>query len=492
MSKLINARILLSFATLIAAAAIVIGATFAFFSDSETSINNTLTAGAIDLKIDNESFYNGVANAGTTWDPGDLPGHLFFDFNDIKPSDFGEDTISLEVQNDAWACMSITKTKDDDNTCTEPELEAGNDPTCTEPDSDTTDGELGGLVNFSFWADDGDNVYESDEIIFKTGTASTLFNGSTWTLADSLSSIWPTPGPLPGNETRYIGKAWCFGPMNSAALLQDDYTGPDDPVNDSVDPTGPATAEDGGFSCDGSNLNNSSQTDSLMGDVNFSAVQARHNASFTCSEVTPSISPSVTPTITITPTPLACTQADVMLVLDRSGSINSTELGQLKTAAKAFVDDLGLTPAGIHAGQSSFATFGSLDHILDSNSLTLKVAIDALVAGGNTNLKAGIDLASAQLSGVNDRIDGTSPDKMIIVTDGNPNRPLPSSTADDVAAASATAFKSGGGEVYVVGVGGDVNTAYLQGVATDAGHYFPASDYSGLQTALQNLDLCAQ
>jgi len=42
-------RILLSFATLLTAAAVVIGATFAFFSDTETSAGNTLEAGEIDF-----------------------------------------------------------------------------------------------------------------------------------------------------------------------------------------------------------------------------------------------------------------------------------------------------------------------------------------------------------------------------------------------------------------------------------------------------------
>lgn len=474
MFNIINSRVLLSGATIIAAAAIIIGGSFAFFSDTETSQNNTLTAGAVDLKIDNESYYNGVLNSGTSWLSDDLPGHLFFNFDDVKPSDFGEDTISLLVQNDAWACMKVTVTKNDDNTCNEPELL--DDPSCTDPlspgNTNLLDGELGGLINFAFWADDGDNVYEVGETIFKTGTASALLNGSTWTLADSNSSIWPTPGPLPGNETRFIGKAWCFGTLTPAAVV----SGDNEPTINS------------GFTCDGSAINNASQTDSLMGDISFSAVQHRNNPNFTCDGTVPSITPTITPT----PTPLACQQADVMLVLDRSGSISSTELAQLKTAAKLFVDDLGLTLTGIHAGKSSFATTGNLNHALTSNSVTLKATIDALVSGGFTNLKAGIDLASGELAGGNDRPDGTSPDKMIIVTDGHPNRPLPPGTAAAAAKASADAARAAGTEVFVVGVGGDVNTAYLQNdIANDPpGHYFSVSDYSGLQTALANLDLC--
>lgn len=49
----INSRILLSFASIAAAAALVIGATFAFFSDSETSSNNEISTGTIDISVEN-------------------------------------------------------------------------------------------------------------------------------------------------------------------------------------------------------------------------------------------------------------------------------------------------------------------------------------------------------------------------------------------------------------------------------------------------------
>ena len=51
MTNLLNTKILLSGATILAAAALVIGATFAFFSDSETSTGNTFAAGDLDLRL---------------------------------------------------------------------------------------------------------------------------------------------------------------------------------------------------------------------------------------------------------------------------------------------------------------------------------------------------------------------------------------------------------------------------------------------------------
>jgi uncharacterized protein YegL len=440
-----------------------LGASRAFFSDQETSEGNILAAGAIDLKIDNTCYYNGVATDNCTWGLDDLTDQLFFNFLDIKPSDWEEDTISVHVEdNDAWACMNITLTKNDDNTCTEPELL--DDPTCSEND-DENDGELAQTVEFVFWGDDGDNVLETDEtdIVFKEGTALELFDGSTWRLADSSGNIWDEfNNPLVGGEDYFIGKAWCFGELTLAPIA---------PGNNS--PTA-----NPGILCDGSALNNATQSDIMMADISFSAVQARHNAGFLCGE---------------NGEEPCFTKADVMLVLDRSGSINSTELGELKTAAKAFVDALALSADGAHAGEVSFATTASLDAHLTDNGAVVKAVIDALASGGFTNLKDAIDLAAGELENPgdgHDRSDVDSPDIIVIITDGNPNRPE-AATAAAEAVAAATAAKAAGATIYVVGVGNDVDTAYLRDeIATSPAHYFEAADFASLSEELEDIAAC--
>ena len=250
----------------------VIGVSNAFFSDTETSRDNTFAAGELDLKIDNTSYYNGVLWPDTTWSF-DEDMKLFFNFMDLKPGDYGEDTISLHVQNDAYVCMSITKTADDDVTCTEPER--SDDPTCSEPNDDLFDGELGGLLQFIFWADDGDNVLEDDETVFKSGIAATLFDGVIWPLADSSTNIWnPDGGPmLASNPAYYIGKAWCFGTLTQEPLQQDGENNLVSPANTT-----------GGIHCNGTWVNNAAQTDMFMADIEFSAVQARHNDGYLCNE----------------------------------------------------------------------------------------------------------------------------------------------------------------------------------------------------------------
>jgi predicted ribosomally synthesized peptide with SipW-like signal peptide len=281
---------------------LIVGATRAFFSDTETSTGNIFQAGVIDLLVDNTSYYNGVLSEETSWELADLPGHLFFNFLDIKPGDVGEDTISLHVNdNEAWSCMDINLTKNDDNTCTSPE--SADDPTCSEPDGDLLDGELGSQVNFVFWIDDGDNVLETNEAlagnILAQGNAATVLDSPVIALTDSTTNKFggAVGEGLSPNQTYYIGKAWCFGTLALTPLAQDNVNNLVTPVNST-----------GGVSCDGTTLNNAAQSDILTADVSFSAVQHRNNPNFTCAPVS---SPSPSPSASPSPTPLACVESFV-------------------------------------------------------------------------------------------------------------------------------------------------------------------------------------
>ena len=66
-------------------AILAFGASQAYFSDTEVSTGNSFVAGAIDLKIDNHSWYFGpeglVYRGDLSWEATDLDGHLFFDYN---------------------------------------------------------------------------------------------------------------------------------------------------------------------------------------------------------------------------------------------------------------------------------------------------------------------------------------------------------------------------------------------------------------------------
>jgi predicted ribosomally synthesized peptide with SipW-like signal peptide len=264
--------------------ALSLGATGAFFSDTETSTGNTFTAGAIDLKVDSEQHYNGMVCtsvgegefewqpepnfvpgpdqypvAGTpcdgTWELIDLDtvAHKFFNFGDVKPADQGENTVSLHIDNNpAWACVDIKTTGDNENTLIEPETTAG--------DVTPLAGELAQNIHVFAWLDNasttgavaGDNIWQAGETVLQQPVALSALNSTTTlTLADG-----GTGTPLPGGSTSYVGLGWCAGDLLIGAP--------------------------GSWSCDGSTMGNTAQTDSATTTVAFRVEQSRNNSGFRC------------------------------------------------------------------------------------------------------------------------------------------------------------------------------------------------------------------
>ena len=187
-----------------------------------------------------------------------------------------------------------------------------------------------------------------------------------------------------------------------------------------------------------------------------------------------------------------CTgNTDLMLVLDRSNSIDAGELVLLKTAAHSFVSSLNPAVSGNHIGQTNFSTYGHFDLHLTGNKTLIDGAIDSLVSGALTNLMEGITYASLELANTNITYERPDvPDFMIIITDGNPNRPINSTTARAQAKAAADQAKASGITIYAVGVGTDVDANYLKNdIATDAAHYYPVANYTGLEAVLKNINV---
>jgi predicted ribosomally synthesized peptide with SipW-like signal peptide len=288
MNRSINySKLMMSVGIIVFGAALVIGATGAFFSDTETSNANTFTAGAIDLTVDSTQHYNHmVCTAGVeastwqpepgftpevghypvtgspctgTWTATDLGAQQFWNFTDVKPGDEGENTVSLHIDsNPAWACVDVSLTKNDDVTCNDPETAAeGANCNNSIPSADF-DGELAQNLKFAAWADDGDNIWEVNEpLLFsnQSGPASDVLGGKTYALADVTTGS----GPMPGGTTNYIGLAWCAGNQTVDTLTHT-------------------------ITCDGAAMGNDTQTDSMQANVAFRVVQSRNNPNFVCNQ----------------------------------------------------------------------------------------------------------------------------------------------------------------------------------------------------------------
>lgn len=293
-------KLIMSLGVIAFAGALIVGGTGAFFNDTETSTGNTFRAGAIDLTVDSEAHYNGsicLPDESTpdvdddytwqggneypvglpctgTWAATDLGAETFFNFDDVKPGDEGENTISLHItSNPAWACVDVNITQNDDVSSNEPELESGDD----ENTDSIFDGELAQNLTFAAWLDqglvegwqgseadpqEGDNVWDGDEaepLLFsnQSGPASDVLGGVSYPLADSNIGT-----PLEPDETNYIGLAWCAGTQ----------------VVDTDADT---------ITCDGSTMGNDTQTDMMEASIAFRVEQTRNNPDFICESPEP-------------------------------------------------------------------------------------------------------------------------------------------------------------------------------------------------------------
>lgn len=261
-------KVVSSLITIGATGALLVGATLAFFTDSETSTGNTFTAQSLDLKVDSECHYfqngqevgEGCVGFGN-WQEKDLELGVdtFFNFTDIKPGDWGENTISLHVvSNDAWGRFVIDQVVDNGDLRENMEfwvwLDQGNVDgfQCSD-----------GIETAECFDDpqEGDNVWQNNEPILITPgpldaggeihniwqglAAAQAFNGS-----DSNGVV--ADGRMVGSVTYYFGLGWCFGDAN------------------------PTAGTIAGV-CDGSGVGNEAQNDSLSATLSFEVEQHRNN-----------------------------------------------------------------------------------------------------------------------------------------------------------------------------------------------------------------------
>ncbi len=203
---------------------------------------------------------------------------------------------------------------------------------------------------------------------------------------------------------------------------------------------------------------------------------------------------------------------DIGLVIDSSGSIDSTELGQMKNAFTGFVDAfLPGTPTQMSVVEYDTNVINPSLAFTDDDT-ALDNRINAAVSGGWTNWEAGL----VESHGLYDPRPA-KPDLMIFASDGNPNtigtdgnsNGGAAGEANAVAAATvaANAIKADGIRIIALGIGGGVgegealdvdNLVAISGpnvappAAVDETADVILADFDTLATALSNLadELC--
>lgn len=143
---------------------------------------------------------------------------------------------------------------------------------------------------------------------------------------------------------------------------------------------------------------------------------------------------------------------DIVLILDRSGSMAGGPLANMKNGAKKFIDIIdeatdgaqdGHIGGGSHIGIVSFASAATQNTQLITSAADLKAAVDSLSSGGSTNHRDAFEKALALFdpASTNEKI-------MVMFTDGV-------TTVGGNAGPAAAAAKAQGVIIYVIGLSGN-------------------------------------
>lgn len=193
-------------------------------------------------------------------------------------------------------------------------------------------------------------------------------------------------------------------------------------------------------------------------------------------------SSTVTLTIQAQNPPPVLQAADIVLLVDASGSIGASTFDtDVKPSLNNFINYAAPSSTGNHIGVVEFDTGAQpiTSGLLDDQTILQTDVNNMPYTGGYTYTLDGLEAAEAMLTGPTAR--AGAPKVIIVETDGvwDPASQDPTTYAANLVA-SGTA-------IFAVGVGAAVNTADLTAIAGgDASHVFSIADYSSLESTLNS------
>lgn len=235
--------------------------TSAYFNDTESFDNNSLTAGQLDLAVQAEVYeYQGQANSGgQSFGPevrnGDTSPTIRQQLTDVKPGDYsyGKFCFSI-VDNPGYIWAGGELTASDENAVTEPEADASGENNSETTDDLDGDGELADAIEVTLFCVDHD--YDPSE----------QSRPSTSSFSDVVAQ---------GSLREVLAQLQTGIPLDA------------DPSTDGRDAFQGSTSQSAGFDNGDkclafawevpTSVGNEIQTDSVEFDIAFAAYQERHN-----------------------------------------------------------------------------------------------------------------------------------------------------------------------------------------------------------------------
>lgn len=194
--------------------------------------------------------------------------------------------------------------------------------------------------------------------------------------------------------------------------------------------------------------------------------------------VTSTATPTPSPTISRAYLPLLLREppcdpgrqaVDVVLVLDASSSMVGAKLAAAKAAAKTFVSAVNLSKDRVAV--VSFSEQAALRIGLSADRTGLEAAIDTIQAAPGTRIDRGLAAAGQAMSNRRPNARGA----IVLLTDGR------QANAPDEPQRIAADLRGQGISTYAIGLGQDVDAAYLAALAGDPLRYFAAATDAQLE-----------
>lgn len=176
------------------------------------------------------------------------------------------------------------------------------------------------------------------------------------------------------------------------------------------------------------------------------------------------------------PTTVNTTALDVLLVLDRSGSMDGSPWGSAQSAAVDFIGQM--NPAQDRVGVVFFSGSASLEQSLTNDMGSAQAAINRGSPSGGTDIADGLERGGDELVR-NGRSDNTA-HVLILLSDGDSSR--------SAAIRNAETYKDAGIRIITIGLGSDVEESLLRDIASNpVTDYYPAPSPDELGAIYQSI-----